>query len=77
VRAPRSAGGVVKTGRYLIGLDAGTTAIKGILTAAGGRILATASKEYKLEYPRPDRCEIDPELYWENTRFVIRSLLKE
>ncbi len=62
---------------YLIGLDAGTTSVKGILTDAAGTVLAGAREEYVLETPAGDRCEVAPEVYWDKTVRVIRRLLKE
>jgi D-xylulose kinase len=59
---------------YFIGIDAGTTSIKGILADAEGNILSISSREYALEMDG-DRCEIDPEVYWEATKFVIRNVL--
>jgi xylulokinase len=61
--------------KYLIGLDAGTTAIKGVIVDHLGNILATAGKEYNLEYPSRELCEVDPEVYWKSTCQVISDLL--
>jgi len=63
--------------KHLIGLDAGTTAIKGVLIDDQGAVLASAGKEYVLEYPASDCCEADPEVYWHATRQVIHSLLEK
>lgn len=61
---------------YLIGIDAGTTAVKGILVRSSGQIVCSAGREYSLDYPAPDRCELDPEIYWQSTLYVIRALLR-
>ena len=63
--------------KYLIGLDAGTTAIKGALIDDRGSLMASAAKEYTLEYPAADFCEVDPEVYWDATRQVIKHLLEK
>ena len=60
---------------YLIGLDAGTTSIKGILIDRQGGLCATASEEYTLETRVDDICELDPEIYWLGVRNVISQLL--
>jgi xylulokinase len=60
--------------KYLIGLDAGTTSIKGILISRDGHIVATAGQEYLLD-SHNDRCELDPEIYWQTTVQILRSLL--
>ncbi len=62
---------------YLIGLDAGTTSIKGLLINADGSHETFAQKEYSLEYKEGDMVEIDPDIYWETTRYIIGQLLKE
>jgi D-xylulose kinase len=62
--------------RYLIGLDAGTTAIKGVLIDDRGAVLASAGKEYNLQYPAAGHCEVDPEVYWNGTCQVIKALLE-
>lgn len=61
------------SGEYLIGLDAGTTAVKGILLSATRGLLATAFREYGLE-SKGDRCEVDPEVYWQAAVTVIQDL---
>lgn len=64
-------------GRYIIGLDAGTTSIKGILVdPIDGEVLVSAGKEYSLE-TKGNICEIDPEIYWESTLDVIHQLLSK
>jgi xylulokinase len=58
-----------------IGIDAGTTSIKGVLLSNTGDILANAGEEYTLEFGSDDTCELDPEIYWNITCKVIRSLV--
>jgi len=60
---------------FFIGIDAGTTSVKGVLTDTDGRILSFAMQEYTLEM-QGDRCELDAEIYWEKTRMVIRELVE-
>ena len=59
----------------LIGIDLGTTAIKGILVDESGEIQAKASEEYELEYKGNNICELAPEMYWNNFILVINSLI--
>jgi sugar (pentulose or hexulose) kinase len=63
--------------RLLIGLDAGTTAVKGILLDEIGKIHSLASVEYDLEYPGPDLCEVNPDVYWKSVVEVIHSLIAQ
>lgn len=64
------------SGDCLIGLDAGTTAVKGILLSPSRGLLATAGREYSLE-SKGDRCEVEPEVYWRAAVDVIRDLLEQ
>src|ERR1044071_9433340 len=57
-----------------IGIDAGTTSIKGVLADERGNILTASSQEYTLDM-EGDVCEIDATVYWEKTKAVIRELL--
>lgn len=61
--------------KYLLGLDAGTTAIKGILFNEEGKSVAQGSFEYNLETPKSDFVELNPHIYWEATKKVIRQTL--
>jgi xylulokinase len=51
-------------GAYLLGIDAGTTAMKAVLFDLGGNPLGQASQEYRLHTPTPDRVELEPGHYW-------------
>lgn len=60
---------------FFIGIDAGTTSVKGILSDDAGNILAISKLEHTLEM-QGDRCELDAEEYWKNTKKVIAELLR-
>ncbi len=60
---------------YLIGLDIGTSAAKGVLIDESGAVRATVSSEYPLLTPKPGWAEQDPETWWKATGEVIRGLL--
>lgn len=46
---------------YYIGIDLGTSSIKGILVAQDGNIVKTASREYAVSYPKPLWSEQNPQ----------------
>ena len=46
--------------QVLLGLDVGTTGVKGIAISPDGVLLATASEEYELSTPHPGWAEQDP-----------------
>ena len=60
---------------YMVGIDAGTTSIKGVLINGDGRMILSAGQEYTLDSDSNDTCELDPEIYWNITCLVIKELL--
>jgi xylulokinase len=58
----------------LVGLDVGTTGVKGVAIDDDGRVLATASAEYPLSTPRPGWAEQDPEDWWRAAQAVLAQL---
>jgi xylulokinase len=58
----------------LIGLDVGTTSVKGIAVAPDGEVLAVAHADYPLSIPRPGWAEQDPEDWWRATQDVLEAL---
>ena len=57
-----------------IGLDLGTSAIKGVLMAADGRILRTASRHMVYDHPYPEHVECEAQQHWIETAALIREL---
>jgi xylulokinase len=58
----------------LIGLDVGTTGLKGVAVAEDGRVEAKAEEAYPFATPRPGWTEQDPELWWDACRRVQERL---
>jgi xylulokinase len=58
----------------LIGLDVGTSGVKGIALDAGGRVLATAEEQYPLSTPAPGWAEQEPGDWWRAARNVLDRL---
>ncbi len=59
-----------------IGLDIGTSGVKGLLLAERGRIVASATEDYPLLTPRPGWTEQDPEAWWQAACRVLRQLVQ-
>ena len=57
-----------------IGLDLGTSAIKGVLLADDTTLLATGKRAVNLLHPAPNQVEIDPEQHWREVLGLIREL---
>jgi len=58
----------------LIGLDVGTSGVKGIAIDDEGRVLATAEAGYPLSTPQPGWAEQDPEDWWRAAQSVLERL---
>jgi xylulokinase len=58
----------------LVGLDVGTSAVKGVAIDEEGQVLATASVEYPLARPHPGWSEQDPNDWWRAAEVVLGRL---
>jgi D-xylulose kinase len=68
---------LAQKGAHLLGIDAGTTAMKAVLFDLEGHPLGQTSQEYQLHTPAPDRVELEPGLYWAACCGCTRRLLAE
>ncbi len=59
---------------YLLGIDIGTSAVKGGLFDSQGHAERLESAEYGMEQPRSGWAEQNPEVWWQAVRQVIRKL---
>ena len=57
-----------------IGIDVGTSAVKALLVATDGKIIASAVRTYPLLTPAPGWTEQDPEQWWQATIAAVREL---
>jgi xylulokinase len=60
--------------RYLIGLDLGTTGLKGVLITRDGQVLSSAEAETRFNQPRDGWFEVEPENFFQNVAGVIEKL---
>ena len=60
---------------YLIGFDVGTTSTRCILIDTSGKLVASATKEYPLETPKPGWAQQDPDHWWEASVHTIKEVL--
>jgi xylulokinase len=65
----------------LLGLDIGTSSIKAsVVDAETKKVIASAQypdKEVAIDAPQPGWAEQDPEMWWHNTKMVIRKVINE
>lgn len=64
----------MKRALYL-GIDLGTSSVKVVLMAAGGDVVATASKPLTLSHPAPRWSEQDPEDWWQAALSAVDEVL--
>lgn len=57
-----------------LGLDVGTTGLKGLLVARDGRIVAEAAASYAPDTPHPGWSQQDPDVWWTAAQAVCRAL---
>ena len=62
-------------GRYLLGIDNGSTVSKAALFDLHGKEIAVASCKAETEYPHPGWTERDMEMLWQSTASAIREVL--
>jgi xylulokinase len=58
----------------LIGIDVGTTGVKGVAISPRGDVLALAEEHYPLSQPYPGWSEQDPEDWWRATQACLARL---
>ncbi len=59
---------------YLLGIDLGTTNVKGIIIDENGNALASASESNALLFPGAGMVEQDPQLWWKNTVKILQKM---
>ena len=58
----------------IVGIDVGTSGVKGLAIDANGAVLASAEAGYPFATPHPGWAEQDPALWWEATQSVLGQL---
>ncbi|MFN2364804.1 MAG: xylulokinase, partial [Halarsenatibacteraceae bacterium] len=63
--------------QYLLGLDIGTSGVKGILINLNGEIILKKLENYELLTPEIGWTEQNPDDWWEATKKVIQNIVKD
>jgi xylulokinase len=58
----------------VVGLDVGSSGVKGIALSDEGKVVATAEEGYPLSTPQPGWAEQDPEDWWRSSQAVLARL---
>ncbi|NUU95568.1 xylulose kinase [Marinitoga sp. 1135] len=61
----------------ILGIDLGTTGIKGIIVNYEGKVLKKTYRKLNIESPRLGWMEQNPREWWEKTKDIIKELTKE
>ena len=62
-------------GPRCLGLDVGTSGVKGLLVGPDGTVTASAVRDYPLHAPKPGWTEQEPANWWRATIEVVRELV--
>jgi xylulokinase len=62
---------------FLLGLDIGTSGVKGILISADGEIICTNTENYPLFTPHSGWAEQNPEDWWEATKKCLKGIIEK
>ncbi len=65
------------TGELLLGIDIGTSSVKGVVCDVSGQIIMQANREHDLQAPHPGWAEESPADWWRNVVAVIRDCLAD
>lgn len=60
---------------YLLGIDAGTTSMKGMLVGENGKAICLVNENYTLATQNNFEVEIDAHNYWEAFKKVVKTIL--
>ncbi len=63
------------SGPYVLGIDCGTQSLRSALFDLKGRMLASDSLEYPIEYPQVGWAEQNPEHWWQAARITVSKVL--
>ena len=63
--------------KYVIGIDVGTTSVKGILVDEMGKIIYTSTSPVTLLTPKPGWAEEDPLEWWESSKKILKDINKK
>lgn len=62
---------------YVLGLDLGTSSLKGLLVNEKGEIVYSASEDYPLLHPKPGYSEQDPHEWYRAAKVVLEKIVSK
>ena len=60
--------------KYFLGMDIGSTGIKGIVTDENGEILQSYNYPLKIDFPKPGYAEQNPDDWWDGVKFILKDV---
>jgi xylulokinase len=63
--------------QYLLGIDIGTTNVKGIIMSGTGQVIASASRTNVLVFPGAGMVEQDADSWWRNVTAILQSVTRQ
>ncbi len=65
------------SGPYVVGIDCGTQSLRAALFDLEGKMLASESQEYPIDYPQVSWAEQNAEHWWQAARATVPKVLEE
>lgn len=62
---------------YLIGFDIGTSSTRCILIDKKGKLVASSTKEYNMDTPKPGWAEQHPDIWWKAPVDTVKDVLEK
>ena len=60
--------------KYFLGMDIGSTGIKGIVVNEKGNIEQTYNYPLKIDFPKPGYAEQNPDDWWDGVKFLLKEV---
>ena len=64
-------------GPYVLGIDCGTQSLRSALFDLRGKLIASESTPYPIDYPQVSWAEQNPEQWWQAVRVTVPGVLRE
>ena len=68
---------MARTGPYVLGIDCGTQSLRAVVVDVNGKLIASASRQYPIDYPHVAWAEQDANDWWTAAREVVPKAVAE
>ena len=68
---------MTQKGPYVLGIDCGTQSLRAVVVDANGKLIASASRQYPIDFPHVAWAEQDADDWWTAAREVVPKAIAE